>query len=157
MTGLWFDDLHAGFRFESRAATLTEAQIVEFAFSFDPQPIHTDAQAAARSPYGGLIASGLHTLAVSCRLIQQDKPWIAAGMGAPGIEALQWLQPVRPGDTLRVVTEVRSVRPSASRPDRGIVALHHAVYNQDDVLVMTYQLNEFVARRPAGAGPGTTP
>ena len=151
MADLYFEDLRPGLRFQTRAVTLTEAQIIEFAFQFDPQAIHTDGHAAKQSPYGGIIASGVHTLAVACRLIQQEKPWAAAGLGAPGIEELRWQQPVRPGDSLRVVVEVHSVRPSASRPDRGIVHLLHAVFNQDDAQVMSYALSEFVARRPVDA------
>ena len=149
MSTLWFEDLQAGFRFTTPGATLTEAQIVEFAFQFDPQPFHMNAHAAQQSHFGGVIASGLHSLAVACRLIQQSKPWAAAAMGSPGIEELRWLQPVRPGDTLHVETEVRAVRPSASRPDRGIVLLHHEVYNQAGTLVLTYTLNELVARKGA--------
>ncbi|HKI98307.1 MAG TPA: MaoC family dehydratase [bacterium] len=147
MMSLWFDDLRAGDSFTSRGTTLTEGQIVQFAFQFDPQPFHMDAHAAARSQYGGIIASGLHTLSVACRLVQQDKPWGATAMGAPGMDDLRWLKPVRPGDTLHVVTQIKSLRPSASKPDRGIVQLYHAVYNQHDELVMDYAITELVARR----------
>ena len=157
MSSLYFEDLQAGFRFETRSATLSEAQIIDFAFQYDPQSIHIDVHAAARSPFGGIIASGLHTMAVACRLIQQDKPWAGAGLGSPGIDDARWLQPVRPGDSLRVVVEVRAVRASASRPDRGIVQLHHAVHNQTGSLVMTYVLSEFVARRSAGASASPPP
>lgn len=153
MSALWFDDLQAGLTFTTRGVTLTEAQIVQFAFDYDPQPFHMDAQAAAQSQFGGLVASGIHSLAVACRLVQHDKPWGPAAMGGPGMSALRWLRPVRPGDTLHVVGEVKSVRLSSSKPDRGLVETLHSVYNQHDELVMDYTLTEMVARRPAEGAP----
>jgi acyl dehydratase len=149
MTSLWFDDLRVGQRFASPGATLTEAQIVQFAFQYDPQPFHMDLHTAEQSHFGGLIASGIHTLAVACRLVMAARPWNEAAMGAPGMDELRWLKPVRPGDTLHVVTEITGLRPSASKPDRGIVSLLHSAYNQRDELVMSYRINELVARRPA--------
>ena len=151
MADCWFDDLQVGQRFRSAGITLTEAALVEFALAYDPQPIHVDAQAAAAGPYGGLIASGVHTLALGCRLVQLTKPWAATCLGAPGIDEVHWLKPVRAGDTLHVETEIRELRPSRSRPDRGTVLLHHQVLNQAGELVMTFTVPELVARRPAAA------
>lgn len=150
MSDRFFEDLQVGERFTTRSLTLSEGQMLDFALRFDPQPIHVDAVSAAAGPYGELIASGLHTLALACRLVQDTKPWSRAAMGSPGIEDLRWLRPVRPGDTLHVVTEVRHKRPSDSRPDRGIVMLHHEVFNQAGELVMRYTLPELVARRTPG-------
>jgi len=149
MSDSWFDDLQAGQRLRSAGITVTEAALVEFAMAYDPQPIHVDAQAAAAGPYGGLIASGIHTLALACRLVQLTKTWAATCLGAPGIEELRWLKPVRAGDTLHVETEIRELRPSRSRPDRGTVLLDHRVLNQTGEVVMTFTVPEFVARRPS--------
>lgn len=149
MEGAYFDDLHVGQRFASRGVTVTEAQIVQFALQYDPQPIHMDVHKAARGPYGGLISSGIQTLAVGCRLIQDVKPWLENCLGAHGIEHLRWLQPVRPGDTLRLETEIGALRASQSKPDRGVATLHHRLLNQHDEVVMTWTVPEIIARRPS--------
>ena len=151
MGDCYFDDLQAGQRFTSAGITLTEAAMVDFALSYDPQLIHVDVQAAAAGPFGGLIASGIHTLAIGCRLVQLTKPWAATCLGAFGIDELRWLKPVRAGDTLRVVTEIRELRPSRSRPGRGTVLLDHQVINQDGEVVLTYSVPERVACRAAAA------
>jgi acyl dehydratase len=134
----YFEDFRVGQCIASRGVTLTEAAIVDFGLRFDPQPFHVDAETAADSPYGGLIASGFHTAAACFRLFV-DQGWLAAcSLGSPGIEQLRWLAPVRPGDTLHCTVEVAAARRSQSRPDRGLVTLDYAASNQhgDDVLTM---------------------
>ena len=99
---LYFEDFTPGSCFRTRGATLTEAQIIDFAWANDPQPFHINKQAAAESPYGGIIASGFQTLIVAFRLFYAENIMNAASMGSPGMDELKWLDPVRPDDTLHV-------------------------------------------------------
>lgn len=145
---LWFEDFAVGQRFTTRGATLSEAQILEFALQWDPQPFHLDKIAAARSPYGGLIASGFQTLLVAFRLLYQERVINAASLGAPGIDEMRWHVPVRPGDTLRVEGEVVEVRPSRSRADRGTVTIQYSVFNQHGEKVMSFRVPHLMRRRP---------
>ena len=98
----YLDDLKPGDRFVSGGLTLTEAEIIDFAFRYDPQPFHLDANAAADSPYGGLIASGFQSIAVCFRLFIQNGIFAQSSIGSPGLDELRWLAPVRPGDTLEL-------------------------------------------------------
>ena len=143
----YLDDLHAGQRFESCGITLTEAEIIDFAWRYDPQPFHIDANAAAESPYGGLIASGFQSLAVCFRLFIQSGVLAESSLGSPGIDDLRWLAPVRPGDTLRSVVEVLDVRPSNSKPDRGIVRMKYQAINQRGEAVLAFIVNHLLRRR----------
>jgi acyl dehydratase len=136
-TNSYLDDLAIGDRFESGGYTFTESSIVDFAFLYDPQPFHIDRPAADASHFGGLIASGFHTLAVAFRLIYQTGFVRDASMGGPGMDELRWLKPVRPGDTLRCRAEVVEVTPSRSKPDRGILKLALTALNQADEATMT--------------------
>lgn len=126
----YLDDLTPGQRFTSPGLTLSEAEIIDFAWRYDPQPFHLDATAALGSPYGGLIASGFQSLAICFRLFIQSGVLAESSMGSPGIDELRWLAPVRPGDTLHSEIEVLEVRPSSSRPDRGIARLKYQAVNQ---------------------------
>ena len=148
-TNNYLDDLKKGDRFESGGYTFTESGIVEFAFAYDPQPFHIDAEAARKSNYGGLIASGFQTLAVAFRLVYQTGFVRDASMGGPGMDELRWLKPVRPGDTLRCTAEVLEVQPSRSKPDRGILKLALAARNQADETVMTVTFIILLKRKPA--------
>ena len=148
-TNNYLDDLKKGDRFDSGGYTFTESSIVDFAFLYDPQPFHIDATAAAASHFGGLIASGFHTLAVAFRLIYQTGFVRDASMGGPGMDELRWLKPVRPGDTLRCSAEVLEVSPSRSKPDRGILKLALAARNQADETVMTVTFIILLKRKPA--------
>ncbi len=144
----FLDDFAVGERFVSRGATLTEAQILDFAWQWDPQPFHLDREAAKDWNYGGLIASGFQTLLVAFRLFYQENVWNAASLGSPGMDELRWLKPVRPGDTLHCEAEVLEVRPSSSKPDRGILRLAYAVLNQQGETVMTFSAPHMLRRRP---------
>jgi acyl dehydratase len=144
---LWFEDFAVGQRFRTAGATLSEAQILQFAWAHDPQPFHVDKEAAAASPYGGVIASGFQTLLVSFRLVYQERVINAASLGSPGLDELRWPRPVRPGDTLRVGAEVVEVRPSRSKPDRGVVVIAYTVTNQQGEPVMTYRAMHLLLRR----------
>lgn len=147
MTERCFDDFKVGERFESKGVTLSESQILDFALHYDPQPFHIDKQAAAESPFGGIIASGFQTLALSFRMFYQEKIINACAVGSPGMTELNWLAPVRPGDTLRTTAEVMEVRASASRKDRGFVKLAFGVANQDGVRVMSYNATIIMLRK----------
>lgn len=145
---LYFDDFTPGRSFSTRGATLSEAQIMDFAWNNDPQPFHIDKEAAAESPYGGIIASGFQTLQVSFRLFYAENIMNAASLGSPGMDELRWLAPVRPDDTIRVEAEVIEARPSRSKPDRGTVRIAYTVLNQSDNAVMTYIINHIFRRKP---------
>jgi len=130
--------------------TVTADEIVAFARQFDPQPMHTDPEAAAASPFGGLIASGWHTTCLAMRLAVLEGYLtdlvVVAGVG---VEALRWTAPVRPGDTLRVREEILSTRPSRDDPTTGVLHVGIEVLNGDDVSVMSMEWIDVVARRPA--------
>jgi acyl dehydratase len=145
----FLDDLTPGQRFTTPGLTLTEAEIIDFAWRYDPQPFHLDANAAAESPYGGLIASGFQSLAICFRLFIQSGLLADASMGSPGIDELRWLAPVRPGDTLHSEIEVLEVRPSTSKPDRGIARLKYQAVNQRGEVVLGFIVNHLLRRRPA--------
>jgi acyl dehydratase len=145
---LWFEDFAAGQRFATAGCTLSEAQILDFGWAHDPQPFHIDREAATAGPFGGLIGSGFQTLLVAFRLVYQERIINAASLGSPGLDELRWLQPVRPGDTLRVAGEVVEVRASRSRPDRGLVTIAYTVRNQREEAVMTFRALHLLLRRP---------
>lgn len=145
----YLDDLTPGQRFTSPGLTLTEAEIIDFAWRYDPQAFHLDANAAADSPYGGLIASGFQSLAICFRLFIQSGILADSSMGSPGIDELRWLAPVRPGDTLHSEIEVLEVRPSNSKPDRGIARLKYNAVNQRGEVVLGFIVIHLL-RRKAG-------
>lgn len=145
---MFFDDLPVGYRFRTGERALSAADITGFARVWDPQSFHLDAEAARRSPYGGLIASGFHTLLTAFTLELAADVWTEASMGSPGMDAIRWLKPVRPGDRLHVEVEVIEQRPSRSKPDRGMTRFAHDVFNQNGETVMTYEAMVILARRP---------
>ena len=148
---MYFEDFKAGDEFASSGATITESQIIDFALTFDPQPLHVDVTAATASPFGGLIASGFHTLALSFRLFWQTGALNDGSIGSPGIDEVRWLRPVRPGDTLRVVVKVLETRPSRSKPDRGMVKVQYTTTNQHGETVLTVIGNQLMRTRPGSS------
>jgi acyl dehydratase len=144
----YFEDFQVGEVVELGRKRLTAEEIVSFAREFDPQPFHVDEDAAARSPYGGLIASGWHTAAVFMRLFVEGVLVESASLGSPGVEELRWLHPVRPGDELTGVVRVVDVRPSERNPRRGTVTTESEVLNQHGDVVMRMRARGFFARRP---------
>jgi acyl dehydratase len=142
----YFDDLHVGLRFETRTHTITEEQIKEFAAKFDPQPFHLDDGLARASMFGGLAASGWHTAAVTMRLLV-DLGIPAGGLIGTGCE-ISWPRPTRPGDTLRVTSEVIEAVPSRSRNDRGTVVMRSETRNQNDEIVQVITAKMVAFRRP---------
>lgn len=143
---LFFEDMPEGFAFAAGPLLVTRDDIVGFAAAFDPQPFHLDEAAGRASRLGGLAASGWHTAALQMRMIYDALLWRVASLGAPGIDDLRWLKPVRPGDSLTMQARVTAARVSASRPERGIVTLALALHNQDGAVVMT-QANSILVRR----------
>jgi acyl dehydratase len=143
----FLDDLEVGERFPTRSVTISEDEILDFARRFDPQPFHVDPAAAARSIYGGLIASGFHTEALIFKLFIELGVLAEASMGSPGVDELTWRAPVRPGDSLRVEVEVVEVRPSATKPDRGIARLRYHGYNQRQEEVISFIVNHLLKRK----------
>ena len=150
MVERYYEDFALGERMETQGVTVTEGQMIEFALAYDPQPFHLDAVAAKSSIFGGLVASGLLTLALSARLFLQSGALGNANLGGPGFDEVRFLKPVRPGDTLRVVVEVTAMRPSQSKRDRGLVSLHYRTYNQRGEEVLSFVCLQLFRRRPAG-------
>ncbi|HUZ74287.1 MAG TPA: MaoC family dehydratase [Stellaceae bacterium] len=148
MSGRYFEEFVVGEQAETATAVLTEDMIVDFARTYDPQPFHVDPAAARESIYGGLIASGFQTLALGFRLVWDTGIFATTSMGSPGFDELRWLKPVRPGDTLRVAFEVIETRPSASKPDRGLVRIAYRFFNQEGAVVLTYNAMHLIRRRP---------
>jgi acyl dehydratase len=150
---LYFEDLHVGQRF---ATTVThrvdEAQIQAFAAQFDPQPFHLDAEAGRVTLFGGLVASGWHTAAITMRLIIEGGPPLAGGTMGLGAE-LNWPKPVRPGDTLIVHGEVIETTRSRSRPNRGRVRMRTETRNQLDEVVQVCISTIMVPCRSAPSVP----
>ena len=148
MSGLYLEDLHVGQRFSSGTHALDEDQVIAFASQFDPQPFHLDAAAAGAMFFGGLVASGWHTAAITMRLLVLGGVPIARGLIGVGAE-LSWPRPTRPGDVLRVESEVVEISPSRSRPDRGMVKVRSETRNQRDEVVQVLEARMMVPRRPS--------
>jgi acyl dehydratase len=154
---MYLEDFQPGAEEETPAREVSREEIVAFAREFDPQPFHVDEEAARRSIYGGLIASGWHTAAICMRLVVDHALHSGRGeegaggtgsLGSPGVDELRWLRPVRPGDRLRVRIEVLEVVPSRSKPDRGLVKLRYTMRNQEGQDVMTMIALGLMLRRP---------
>ena len=143
---LYLDDLQVGQRFSGHPQQLDAEQIKQFARQFDPQPFHLDEEAAKHSVFGGLVASGWHTAAVSMRQLVEELPIAGGLIGAGG--DIRWLLPVRPGDTLHVECEIVDVKISRSRPDRGIITLRGETRNQAGEIVQVLHAKLMVPRRP---------
>ena len=143
----FFDDFRVGERVRTRGYTLTEADIIDFAFRYDPQPFHIDREWAKTSHFGGVIASGVHTLAITWRLMLGTGLIGEANLGGPGMDDLRWLKPVYAGDTLGAIIEVVEARTSASKPDRGVVKIAFTTSNQHGEPVMTGSVTIIVKRR----------
>jgi len=133
----YFEDYVSGSVFEYGTVTVDQADVIEFARRFDPQAFHIDADAAARGPFGGLIASGWHTASLMMRLFVDHYLSHVASLGSPGVDDLRWTRPVRPGDSLRIRVSIVDARRSQSKPDRGIVRTHVEVVNQNGDVVMS--------------------
>ncbi len=145
---LYLQDLAVGDRFTSGEHALDAAQMKAFALQFDPQPFHTDEEAAYATFFGGLAASGWHTAALTMKLLVDSGIPLADGIIGSGGE-LQWPRPTRPGDVLRVESEVTEIVPSRSRPGRAMVAMHCRTLNQRGEVLQDFRPKLVVHARPA--------
>ena len=143
---LFLEDFQEGQRFESGTREITAEAIKAFAAEFDPQPFHLDEAAAKDSFFGGLAASGWHTMAVTMRLMVEGGVPIAGGVIGAGGE-INWPRPTRPGDVLRVVSTVEKVTPSRSKPERGMLRMRSETLNQRGEVVQVLVANLLAWRR----------
>jgi acyl dehydratase len=153
---IYFEDYRPGATARYGEITVTADEIVEFASRYDPQMIHTDPEAAAAGPFGGLIASGWHTASLMMRLFADHYISDVSSLASPGVDELRWVKPVRPGDRLSLDVEVLEARRSRSKPDRGIVRTRVVLVDQDDAPVLTALATNFVRVRDddrASSGP----
>jgi acyl dehydratase len=147
MKELFLEDLSIGQTFGSGRFRIDAEGIKRFAAEFDPQPFHLDEQVALETIFGGLAASGWHTAALTMRLLVESDFKPAGGVVGAGLEELRWPRPVRPGDELRVETEIVGIRPSKSRPEQGIVKVKVTTRNQEGEALQIYIANLVVQRR----------
>ncbi len=146
-TRLYLEDFAVGQMFRSGSLTVTAEDIKAYAAQYDPQPFHLDEAAAQESLFGGLAASGWHTVSLTMRLLVDGGAPIAGGIIGSGVDELRWPRPVRPGDRLRVESEVVEVQPSRSRPTQGRLRLRSTALNQNGEPVLVMIANLIVPRR----------
>ena len=145
----YLEDFAAGQRYGSGRLTVDKERIKSFAREFDPQPFHLDEDAARRSIFGGLAASGWHTAAMTMRLLVESEFKPAGGIIGAGFDEFRWPAPVRPSDELHLEIEVLEVRPSKSRPHQGLLKIRTTTKNQKGEAVQVSVGNLIVPRRPA--------
>ncbi|MGH6673088.1 MAG: MaoC family dehydratase [Xanthobacteraceae bacterium] len=146
----YLEDFAVGQVFATGRLRVDAEQIKSFAQQFDPQPFHLDEKAAENSVFRGLAASGWHTAALTMRQMAEGEFKPAGGIIGVGFDELSWQHPVRPGDQLHAKSEILEVRPSKSRPDRGLIRVRTTTYNQNSEAVQAFTANLIVPRRPAG-------
>jgi acyl dehydratase len=144
----FFEDYTPGVVYEFGTITVTEAEIIEFAKQFDPQYFHIDPEKAAQSRFGGIVASGWHTVGLAMRMFVDHFVSHVASLASPGVDEVRWPNPVRPGDTLRIRVTILDARPSRSKTDRGIVRAKTEAMNQKDELVLSMVGMSIIGRRP---------
>ena len=143
----YFEDYTPGHVYEFGTITVSEAQIIDFARQFDPQYFHIDPERAKASRFGGIVASGWHTISLAMRLYVDHYLSHVASLASPGVDEIRWPNPVRPGDVLKIRVTILEARPSRSKPDRGIVRANVEVINQRDELVLSMITVSFLGRR----------
>ncbi|MEM9683566.1 MAG: MaoC/PaaZ C-terminal domain-containing protein [Pseudomonadota bacterium] len=148
MTSRYFEDWTEGEVVETRGATITESQIIDFAMLYDPQPMHIDKQFADAGPFGGLIASGFQTLSVSFRLFYDLAYLTHSNIVGVGLDEVRWTAPVRAGDTLRCFVEVLALSESRSKSDRGSMTFKLTTRNQDGLDIMSFRSTCILKKRP---------
>jgi acyl dehydratase len=146
---IYFEDMHVGSERVFGSYDVTREEVLEFARKYDPQPFHLSDEAAAKTHFGRIAASGWHTcamtMAVIARAVVDDNQ---AGLGSPGVDELRWLKPVYPGDRITVRGKIVDKTPSRSKPEIGSVRTETTVTNQDDVPVMRFTSIVLMRRRP---------
>ena len=144
-----FEDLEIGAETYFGSVDVTREEVIEFARKYDPQPFHLSDEAAAKTHFGRLAASGWHTCAMVMGVIARHVTDARqAGLGSPGIDELRWLKPVYPGDTLHIRGKILEKTPSRSKPEIGSFRTQTTVTNQDDVPVLTFTSIVLIRRRP---------
>lgn len=146
---LWLDDFKPGASFQTPGLTVTESMIIDFSLQWDPQSSHMDVTAKRTEMLGGLMGSGFLTLCITFRSFLGSGILAASNLASPGFDKLRWLKPVRPGDTLHVVSRVLSTTPSKSKPDRGAMIMAHETFNQKGEMVLSCECTHFLRLRPA--------
>lgn len=146
--GLYFDDLSVGQTWTTPGLTVTEESIINFAFTWDPQPFHLDKVASSGSLFGELVGSGLQTLMLSYRLYYDLGLMTGTALAGLGLDEIRFLSPLRPGDTISVDVTILELRPT-SKPDRGVVKVQLKTRGQRPDPIMTLTLSALVARRSA--------
>jgi acyl dehydratase len=146
---LYLEDYQAGTVTEFGGRAVDEAEIIAFATAYDPQPFHVDREAAAASNFGGIIASGWHTVSMTCRMFVDNFFNGNSLMGGLGADEVRWLKPVRPGDRLSVRCTVLETRRSASKPDRGSVKMRLETFDQTGDMVLTFTVTALMGTSPA--------
>ena len=148
-----FEDFEAGTVIDLGSIGVSEAEIIDFARLYDPQTFHMDPELAQSSPFGGLIASGWHSVSLVTRLWVDTVLSKSAGCGSPGVDEVRWLVPLRPGDVLQASAHVTELRPSSSRPWRGTMIARLEGVNQDGELALHFLTASFLRRRAAAQQP----
>ena len=144
----FYEDIGVGQKSAFGHYEVTREEVIDFARKYDPQPFHLDDEAAAKTHFGRISASGWHTCAMTMSMLVANLTANKqAGLGSPGVDELRWKKPVYPGDTLRCETEVIEKRRSASRPEMGVYRSRVRVLNQDDLPVMTFISNGLIRTR----------
>jgi acyl dehydratase len=146
----YFEDFSTDWTAQYGPRRVTREEMIAFAAQYDPQPMHLDEEAARHTMLGGLAASGWHSCCIMMKMIADGLLLDTASMGAPGIEEVKWLKPVRPGDSLTVRGNVLWTRASQSKPDRGFVNFHWEVCNDRGERVMTLTCPQMILRRHPG-------
>jgi len=145
-----WEDFEVGRTVQLGQKRVMKDEVITYASEFDPQPMHMDEVAAKETMFGGLIASGWHTCSMLMRMICDAYLLDSSSLGSPGLDEINFLAPVKPGDTLRGQYTCLESRISGSRPDIGIVKVLYELFNQDDQLVLTWRCNQFFGRRMPG-------
>jgi len=148
-----FADFHPGQRIEAGPYLLSEAELLQFAQAYDPQWFHTDPGRAAGGPFGGLIASGWHTCGIAMRLVADAALEGSESFASPGLEYVKWPNPVRPGDSLRLLAEVIEVRRSSKRPNLGILRWRWQLFNQRQLPVLDLEATSLFRLESPGVLP----
>lgn len=152
----YFDDLSVGDETDFGHYDVTREEVIEFARKYDPQPFHLSDEAAAKTHFGRIAASGWHTcamtMAVIARFVVKDQQ---AGLGSPGVDELRWLKPVYPGDRITVRGSIIEKIPSRSKPEIGVIRTRTVVSNQDGADVMSFTSIVLMRRRPAAGDAGS--
>ena len=155
MPTIYWEDFKVGDTEPMGERVVDKDEVIAFAKAYDPQPFHVDEAAAKASMYGGLIASGWHTVAMTMRMMVDSYLGEAASLGSPGVDNVRWLKPVRPGDTIRATRKVVETRSSKSRPDFGFVRTKFEVLTADGTSVMQSITSLMFGRRTPRAEPAS--